>query len=162
MGIRDILGVSFWWFGRVVLKLHRLEDVAALPLGCDLDRAIELYGNPVESKVDEDFPEATEHGFYVNHYHECVAWVWKGTIHALVYFSFPGDPNRDLEFMFRQYGDGLEWVAVDQGYLYYRADRKIRLWCSAMPAIGVATNEYWASMEAYKVTRTRPSATEMA
>ena len=45
--------------------------------------------------------------------------------------------------MFETYGENQEWQTVNEGYLYYRDDNLVRLWCSAMPPIGVASMEYW-------------------
>ncbi len=39
--------------------------------------------------------------------------------------------------MLTSYSDSIEWQVMEKGYWYQRKDGKIRLWCSAIPAVGV-------------------------
>ena len=39
-------------------------------------------------------------------------------------------------------GDGQEWTTWTEGYRYATADDSLRVWCSAMPVIGVGTKEF--------------------
>ena len=136
----------------LVLKLvgaERLDRHDALPLGSSLHDAIALYGEPLETNQCDSLPDSTEHTFSVSPFHECVAWEWRDRIQCIVYFPAKSFPDPDLRFMFDNYGDGKEWRAATQGYLYFREDKQVRLWCSAMPPIGVATMEYWNAKEAY-------------
>ncbi|QEG21961.1 hypothetical protein MFFC18_18220 [Mariniblastus fucicola] len=136
----------------LVLKLfgaERLDRHDALPLGSSLSDAIALYGDPFEVCKSDSLPESTEYTFDVSPFHGCVAWEWRGQIHCIVYFPEKSFPAPDLKFMCDNYGDGKNWTVATEGYLYFREDKLVRLWCSAMPPIGVATMEYWSAKEAY-------------
>ena len=146
------------WIRRKLIGPTLLEDIALLPLEASLDDAMTVYGKPAESKVDEEFPEAREHTFQISDYHEVVTWEWRGCIHAIVYFSARGQPDLDLETMIKTYGESQEWTTVNKGYLYRRRDGRIRLWCSAMPAIGVGTEEYFRAESEYKESRSETRA----
>ena len=52
--------------------------------------------------------------------------------------------------MLDRYRDGSQWRVMEEGYWYQREDDKIRLWCSAIPAIGVAYVDFLAVMAEYK------------
>jgi hypothetical protein len=43
-----------------------------------------------------------------------------------------------------------EWKEVNEGYTYLRADGSLRLWCSAVPAIGVGFEEYMKADASYR------------
>ena len=68
-----------------------------------------------------------------------------GKVCLVTYWSAHADPNRDLRCMLAKYGNGVGWDEVEQGYLCIRKDGKVRLWCSAVPAIGVETTEYFVA-----------------
>ncbi|MCO8120135.1 hypothetical protein NHH03_00175 [Stieleria sp. TO1_6] len=78
----------------------------------------------------------------MNDLHAIDVWQWKGRVHAVIYHSARGDADMDLETMFKVYGEDKCWHEVNKGYTYHRDDKNVRLWCSAMPAIGVGTVEY--------------------
>ena len=148
---RKVVGGSLTWMGRALgklAKLDRLENNVVIPLLCTLDDAIHCYGKPLAFERDSKFPDAMEYTFRVSPFHECVVWHWKGLIHAIVYFPEFSRPDPDLQFMFDTYGEDHGWDTINHGYLYFRKDRLVRLWCSALPPIGVATMEFWESKEA--------------
>lgn len=97
---------------------------------------------PLESKEDEDFAEATIHTFSIRPFHEVVISEWNGKACSITYWSAYAAPNPDLKCMLETYGKGIGWNDVETGYWYFRKDDKVRLWCSVVPAIGVATTEY--------------------
>ena len=149
---RKIVGGTLTWIGRVggkFAKMDRLDQNDALPLRSTIQDAIKLYGEPLEIETNKSFPDSTEYTFSVSPFHECVIWEWNGLVHCIVYFPEYSYPDLDLKFMFETYGENLEWETVNQGLLYYRDDKLVRLWCSAMPPIGVATMEYWQAQESY-------------
>lgn len=148
--LRRIIGGSLVWLGRSLgklAKMDRLDSIDAIALHCSIDDAIELYGAPLAKEKDGEFSEATEYTFRVSPFHDCVIWEWKQKIHAVVYYPDTGFPDADLEFMFETYGEGRNWNTVEEGFLYMREDNSVRLWCSAMPPIGVATMEYWKAKD---------------
>jgi hypothetical protein len=114
-----------------------------LPLGATLDDAIALYGDPSEAYVDDDMPETMGFCFRDGLVPKIIAWQWKDQIQAVVYYSDSSNPGRDLAIMMDTYGDGQKWIAVEQGYLYFRADERVRLTCSAVPILAVGTAEYF-------------------
>jgi len=124
-----------------------LEDVPHLPLNATLADAIALYGEPSASEVNDEFPESREYIFPVSDYHEIVAWEWRSKIHAVLYQSARGHPELDLATIFKAYGNGQDWTTVDEGYLYRRSDQSVRVWCSAIPAIGVGTEEFFKAKD---------------
>ncbi|MFN7562845.1 MAG: hypothetical protein ACK5TH_13765, partial [Prosthecobacter sp.] len=125
--------VDFYLHGR-----HRLEALPPLALGCSVADAVKLYGEPVKSEPSDDSPEITQHMFAAGAYHEVVASEWNEIIQSITYWSAKADPVRDLQFMLNAYGDSSDWDVMEEGYWYQRKDGAIRLWCSAIPAIGVA------------------------
>jgi hypothetical protein len=48
----------------------------------------------------------------------------------------------DLKCMLETYGEEVGWDNTEAGYWYFRKDGRVRIWCSAMPANGVATTEF--------------------
>ncbi|WP_050026348.1 hypothetical protein [Verrucomicrobium sp. BvORR034] len=44
--------------------------------------------------------------------------------------------------MFEGYKEGNGWQVMTEGYWYQRSDGRVRLWCSAIPAIGVAYTDF--------------------
>ena len=117
---------------------HRLETIDKLPLGSALAEAIALYGEPIETEPSDDTPEITQHTFAAGDYHEVVTSEWKDAIQSITYWSLKADPGRDLDCMLRAYSKSSEWQVMEEGYWYQRQDGVVRLWCSAIPAIGVA------------------------
>jgi hypothetical protein len=126
-----------------VLMLNRLEKLAMLDLETPISRAFQLYGDPVEIGPDDECSAAKQYTFFAGDFHDAVVCEWNGKIHSITYWSREPHPNRDLDWMFQYYGEGHDWRAWGEpGYLYIRDDRMRWLWCSAAPAIGVATNSY--------------------
>ncbi|WP_395749781.1 hypothetical protein [Prosthecobacter sp.] len=121
---------------------HRLESLTALALGSKVAEAAELYGEPLKSEPSEDSPEIVQHTFAAGDYHAITASEWKGVIQSITYWSTKSDPVRDLQFMLNAYRGGSDWEVLEEGYWYQRQDGVVRLWCSAMPAIGVAYTEF--------------------
>lgn len=71
-------------------------------------------------------------------------------LHAIVYFSANGEPALDLKTIRDAFGEQQNWTVINEGYNYRRADGKVQLWCSIMPAIGVGTEEYMQTKAHYK------------
>lgn len=128
-----------------------------LPLGSPIREANSLYGEPAESSPSDNAPEIIRHSFIASDYHEVRVSEWEGTAQSIVYFSSKSSPNRDLERVFKAYHGGDGWQVMQEGYWYQRRDGTIRLWCSAMPAIGVAFTDFLilkSRLEtAYKVSK---------
>lgn len=135
INIRQLL--DFYFHGR-----HRLESLPILALGSKVAEAIKLYGEPLKSEPSEDSPEITQYTFATGSYHEVVASEWKGIIQSITYWSAKADPGRDLKFMLNAYRGSSDWDVMEEGYWYQRKDGAVRLWCSAIPAIGVAYIEF--------------------
>lgn len=144
------LGRAILWFGRVFAGYNRLEKLDMVKLRAPIQEAVELYGPALESKMFDEFSEATEHVFDAGPYHEAVIYEWNGLIHSITYWSTHADPNRDLCCMFERFGEGHKWRPLSEGYLYVRDDSQVRLWCSAAPGIGVATVEYLDAKSDFK------------
>jgi hypothetical protein len=130
------------WFGRTFLRWDRLSHIDLVELETPISDVIELYGEPVESEPDEDFTEATCHTFSIGLFHEAVISEWKGKACSITYWSAYSAPTPDLKHMLKIYGKSIGWNDVETGYWYFRKDDEVRLWCSAAPAIGVATTQY--------------------
>jgi hypothetical protein len=125
--------IDFLVFGR-----HRLESVEMLPLGSSISDAINLYGEPLEAGPSEEAPEITQYTFSISVYHEAVILDWEQKVQSITYWSVKSDPARDLQCMLDRYKGNSQWHVVEEGYWYQREDGKLRFWCSAIPAIGVA------------------------
>lgn len=136
------------WLHRTFGRPSPLAEINMLPLGTTLDDAIGLYGDPSEAYIDDDVPDAMGFRFRDGLVPEIVAWQWKDKIQAVVYHSDGSNPGRDLAAMMDMYGDGQKWNGVNQGYLYFRADNRLRLTCSAVPIYAVGTAEFFT--EKYK------------
>ena len=130
------------WLGRVIFRWNRLDRIELVELEAPIADVIKLYGEPLESKPDEHFAEVTTHTFSASPYHEVVISEWKGKACSITYWSAHAAPNADLKCMGDFYGKDVGWDEAERGYWYFRKDNKVRLWCSAVPAIGVATTEY--------------------
>jgi hypothetical protein len=142
------------WFGRRLLKWNRLEKIDLIDLDTPIDEVVSIYGDPIKSEPVEEFPEAILHSFCAGPFHEAVVVEWNRKVCAITYWSAHADPDRDLECMLVKYGRGIGWDEQDPGYLCIRKDGKVRLWCSAVPAIGVATTEYFAAKNQRKAVDT--------
>jgi len=127
-----------------------LQNVPLIDLGATIESAIALYGDPIEASPREDFPDASSMTFSPDDLHEIVITAWNGVVHQVVYWFEDPSPDEDLVFIAGHYRDGQDWVELNPGYLYYREDEEIRLWCSALPAIGVGTIEYLKAESAAK------------
>ena len=121
---------------------YRLESIKMLPLGSSVSHAIELYGEPIESKPSDDSPEITELTFAAGDYHEVVTYEWQGQIQSITYWSMKSAPSRDLSCVLNAYRGASGWQVMEEGYWYRRNDGLIKLWCSAIPAIGVAFDDF--------------------
>jgi hypothetical protein len=131
------------WFHRNFGRTSQLANIGMLPLGTTLDDAIALYGDPSEAYSDDDMPDAIGFCFREGQVPKIVAWQWKDEIHCVVYYSDNANPGRDLAIMLDTYADGHKWNEVNQGYLFFRADGRLRLTCSAIPIYAVGTAEYF-------------------
>ncbi len=129
-----------------------LEDIEQLKLGSTIDDANRLYGSCVEQEINEDFPESRCYSYVPTAFHIIDVWEWKSVVHAIVYYSAQGDPELDLATIRDTYGDQQDWTVINKGYNYRRADRQVQLWCSAMPAIGVGTEEYMQAQSQYSAS----------
>lgn len=118
--------------------LHRLETLPMLPLGCSCAEATSLYGEPTETKTCDDSPQILSHRFAPGEYHEVVALEYEDKIQLITYWSVKSDPGRDLDHVLKCYRGESSWKEWETGYRYMRADQQVHLWCSALPAIGVA------------------------
>ena len=136
-----------------------LQDIELVSLGATTADATKLYGPCVEDEIDEEFPEAHCYSYEPTEYHRIDVWEWKSTVHAVVYFSAKGEPELDLKTIRDAYGERQDWTTINEGYNYRRADGNVQLWCSAMPAIGIGTEEYMRANAQFKQT-TNEDATE--
>ena len=118
---------------------HRLSNVPLVSLGQSVDAAIAIYGEPREVKQSEETEDIVEYEFDYGSYHEVIVSVWKDRISSVVYWSAKSDPGRDLEYVLTGYRENHEWNVMEEGYWYQRSDGAVRLWCSAIPAIGIGT-----------------------
>lgn len=127
-----------------------LQDIELVPLGVTNADATRLYGRCVEEEIAEEFPESRCYTYEPTQYHRIDVWEWKSTVHAVVYFSANGDPELDLKTIRDAYGEKQDWMTINEGYNYRRVDGNVQLWCSAMPAIGVGTEEYMRAKAQFK------------
>ena len=128
------------WVLKTVFRLDRLQEVELLPMGASLDDAIRLYDEPTEQEPDDEYPGATRYSFDAGLFHEVSVLIWKDKVHLVTYWSQRGFPG-DLKYIMDGYSDNQKWNTMTAGYQYRRSDGALRLWCSAMPAIGVGTQE---------------------
>lgn len=125
-------------FAIYVLKRHRLEKIKTVALGAPLRDAYDEYGDPENVEESDKLADAKVYTFDIPPYHS--AWITAdeaGDVLAATYISEKPDPDRDLLFMFDQYGEGKGWSEVQPGFMYWRNDEKVILACSALPVIGV-------------------------
>jgi hypothetical protein len=137
--------IDFYFLGR-----HRLENVPLIPLGSKMKEAFERYGSPTESERLDEFPEAIQHTFSAGSYHVLIVSEWQEKIQSITYWSVKSDPVRDLLYVLNGYKEGHEWNEMEMGYWYQRSDGKVRLWCSAVPAIGVAYIDFFKARTTHK------------
>ena len=119
-----------------------LGDIDQIPLRSSIEVAIASYGNPYEQSVDNDLTNCECYSFEVRNFHLVELWVWKSTVHQILYTSPRGEASLDLQTVLDAYGKGQEWITLQKGYKYASGDESVRVWCSAMPVIGVATTEF--------------------
>jgi len=131
------------WLHRNFGRPSPLAQIDTLPLNTRLDHAIERYGDPSEAFVDDDIADAMGFCFGEGLVPKIIAWQLKDEIQAVVYYSDSSNPGRDLAMMMDTYGDGQKWNEVNQGYLYFRADNRVRLTCSAVPIYAVGNAEFF-------------------
>ncbi|QDV59049.1 hypothetical protein [Rosistilla oblonga] len=129
---------------------HLLGDIPQIPLPCKLDDALKAYGEPYEQSEGDVLPDTQNYTFEVHDLHLVQIWVWKSEVHQILYTSPRGDGATDLQTVFDAYGDGKEWTTWTEGYLYASADDSLRVWCSALPMIGVGTKEFVHFRDAHK------------
>ena len=127
-----------------------LGDIVQIPLRCSLEEARAAYGEPYEHSVDDGLPDCECYSFEVRNFHLVELWVWKSAVHQILYTSPRGESSLDLQTVFDAYGSGKEWVTWEEGYLYASADNSVRVWCSAMPVIGVGTTEFVHFRDSHK------------
>ncbi len=127
-----------------------LQDIPLIPLGSTIEDAKALYGVHVKTISNKDFPEASGYSFEPSQHHAIDVWIWNSFVNAVVYHSARGEPDLDLETVRNKYGEGKEWKTVNEGYTYLREDGLVRLWCSAVPAIGVGFEEYMRADANYR------------
>jgi hypothetical protein len=147
--IKTILSVIFFlvvfpfvFVIRELFSLHLLEKIKPVALGVSYEKAVELWGDPDEEEECDEYENTIVYTFSPSWFHEANVFVKNDVIQSVAYFSDKPDPNRDLQFVMKEYSDGKEWNTLTEGYLYQRDDRARRLWCSAMPAIGVGISEF--------------------
>ena len=134
-----------------------LQDIPLLELGSTLTDATNLYGPYGEEIANDDFPEAKGYCFEPSSYHAIDVWIWKSRVVAIVYHSSQGEPDLDLKTMFNKYGANQQWKTINEGYTYLRSDGQVRLWCSAMPAIGVGNEEYMQADANFRAATSKTS-----
>ena len=139
---RYIRVVCKLWIARHILKLNRLSSIDLVDLGAPIEEPIELYGDPIESEPDKYLPGAMTHTFLASPFHEAVVVEWNKKVCMIAYWSAYADPNRDLEWMLKSYGEGIGWDVLEPGYVCVRKDGQVWLRCSVAPAISVETREY--------------------
>jgi hypothetical protein len=138
-------GIRLRWVGPTLL-----QDIPLLNLGCSLEEATGLYGPYARKFPSDGLPEAVGYSFEPSPFHMIDVWIWRSQVSAVVYHSAKGDPELDLETVWMKYGEMQEWKEVNEGYTYLRADGRLRLWCSAVPAIGVGFEEYMKADASYR------------
>lgn len=148
-----LVAKSVLLFGRFVLKWNRLEKVRLIPLDTPLSRVLAIYGEPFDVQPTEDFPGSTTYCFSASPFHQAVISEIDAKSSCVTYWSAHASPKADLKCMLEKYGEGIGWNVIETGYLCCRKDGKVRLWCSIAPAIGVATEEYFAQKQAASAAR---------
>ena len=149
--------IDFYFFGR-----HRLDTMKLLPLGSSLADAVKLYGTPLEEESLEEASEIIQYTFSLGLYHEAVVLEWKQKIQSITYWSVKSDPARDLRYMLEQYQCGSRWCVMEEGYWYHREDDKVRLWCSAVPAIGVGYIDFLDAKAEYETAHRLTQLSELS
>jgi hypothetical protein len=127
-----------------------LQDIPLLNLGSSIEDAIGLYGPYTKKIPNEGFPEAAGYSFEPSPFHIIDVWIWRSQVSAVVYHSARGEPDLDLKTVWHKYGERQEWKTVNEGYNYLRMDGRQRLWCSAVPAIGIGIEEYMEAEASYR------------
>ena len=132
------------WLQRLFSNMSPLEAIELLPFGSTMDVAFELYGDPSDMYEHDEMPDITGLRFREGMVPEIVIWASPTAIEAIVYYSDNSNPGRDLAALMDAYGEGQNWRTVNEGYLYFRADDRLRLTCSAVPIYAVCTPEYFS------------------
>lgn len=114
-----------------------------IPIGASMQEIDDLYGKPEKQEEDEDDPKNTVYTFDAL-FHEVVVTVADDRVIGVSYWTNPDDaqPDKDLEFVLKSYGEGQEWNELTPGYSAVRADGRRRVNFSAMPVIGVTEVDY--------------------
>lgn len=118
---------------------------------------IGLYGQPEASGACDEIEAGTSYTFAAGLFHEVTLTALDGRVAQITYWSHHAAPTRDLRWMLETYGKGIGWDEVERGYWYWRKDGRVRLWCSAAPAIGVATKAFFDAKRASKEKRDLPN-----
>lgn len=121
-----------------------LEAIKLANLGDPIASLEKEYGKPIKTAKSEEYEDVTVFTFEPKENIRIVASVWKGVVHSAVYWHLDeeSDPDSELLHVGMTYSAGKSWVQLSPGYLYQTEDNKYRLWCSAVPAIGVGTVEF--------------------
>jgi len=119
-----------------------LASVPMVKLLTPMEHVRTQYGSPSGSLPHDAVPDATMHDFEVAGSVLVRTTEWNGVVHEAVYIPENPMPDDDLRTVAEVYGEGQEWNTMSEGYMYQRADGLVRLWCSAMPPIGVGTVEF--------------------
>lgn len=134
-----------------------LQDIPLLDLGSTLEDATNLYGQHAEMIPSEGFPEAIGYSFEPSQYHAIDVWIWRSQVSAVVYHSAKGESDLDLKTVWNKYRETQEWKTINEGYTYLREDGRVRLWCSAVPTIGVGLEEFMRANTNYRSMSLPPS-----
>ncbi len=135
----------------VTLKAIRLAR-----LGDPVDALVKEYGKATESKESEEYVGVTTYTFRPKEKIKVVASVWKNGVHSVTYWheAEKSDADGELLFVAMGYSGGKAWTELNPGYLYQSPDDKLRIWCSAIPAIRVETVEFASNRVALKKQET--------
>jgi hypothetical protein len=123
------------------LRESTLYGVAMVPLRAPAESLVSTYGEPV-LREPHDLRSDAERATFDTGDALVVATVWRGAVHEIVYVPSVSRPEYDLLTIVVRYAEGQKWKVLSEGYMYQREDDEVRLWCSVMPPIGVATCEF--------------------
>ena len=79
--LRKIVGGTLIWLSRSIgrlAKFDRLDTIDPIPLLSKIQDAIKLYGPPLETESDDDFPDSIKYIFHASPFHDCaIAQDWR-------------------------------------------------------------------------------------
>lgn len=128
----------------IALGQHKLQNLEFLDLGIPLSDVVEEWG---DFELDEGLDENGNHKYLFNVtglIHVRVFIDPNEIVNRYVFISERPCPNKDLLAVFERYGEGQDWEAIEEGYLYKRSDNMVWVNCSVAPVIGV----FYSNMEA--------------